>query len=103
MTGSSAERLLPPDEAATRGVASSRPGDRVAVLLAGADRPTARDVDELLRAWRGAQRDATDAYASWRDLTPGDGHPAFLAALDREERAAEVYAEARRGAIEWSR
>ena len=105
MSGSSAERLVPPDEAATGGVASSRPGDRVAVLLAGADRPTACDVDELLRAWREAQRDATDAYASWRELTPGqsDGHPAFLAALDREERAAEVYGEARRRALEWSR
>jgi hypothetical protein len=75
----------------------------VAALLAGAARPTACDVDELLRAWRAAQRDATDAYASWRELTPpGDGHPAFLAALNREERAAEVYAEARRRAIEWS-
>ena len=103
MSGSSAERLLPPDEEGTRGPASSRPGDRVAALLAGPDRPTACDVDELLQAWRDAQRDATDAYASWGELTPGDGHPGFLAALDREGRAAEVYAEALRRAIEWSR
>ena len=75
----------------------------MAVLLAGLDRPTACDVAELLRAWREAQRDATDAYAFWRDLAPGGGHPAFLAALDREERAAEVYSEARRRASEWSR
>lgn len=103
MSGGSAERLLPPDEAGTRRVASSRPGDRIAALLTGPDRPTACEVGELLRVWRDAQRDATDTYASWRELTPRDGHPAFLAALDREERAAEVYAKARKRAIEWTR
>lgn len=77
-------------------------GDKLAALLAGPDRPTDYLVDELLRAWRDAQRDATEAYASWRELAPDAGHPAYLAALDREERAAEVYAEVRRRTLEWS-
>lgn len=62
MSGGPAERLLPPDKAAMKGSASSPAGDRLAALLGGPDRPTAYDVDELLRAWREAQRDATDVY-----------------------------------------
>ncbi len=103
MSGGSAERLLPPDEAATKGSAVPAPGDRLAALLGGPERPTVRDVGELLRAWREAQREATDLYASWREPAPSGGHPAYLAALDREERAAEVYADVRRRAIMWSR
>lgn len=102
MSGGWAERLLPPDETVTKGSASPRARDRLAALLGGPDRPTAYDVDELLRAWRDAQREATDLYACWRELALDDGHPAYLAALDREERAAEVYAEVRRRALEWS-
>ena len=77
-------------------------GDRLTALLGGPDRPTACDLDELAHAWREAQREATDLYASWRELALGSGHPAYLAALDREERAADVYAEVRRRALEWS-
>jgi hypothetical protein len=77
-------------------------GDKVAALLTGPDRPIDYLVDELLRAWRDAQRDATEAYASWHELASDGGYPAYLAALDREERAAEVYAEVRRRRLAWS-
>lgn len=70
--------------------------DKLAALLEDLDKPTTYDVDELLRAWRDAQREATDAYAGWRQFGARDGHPAYVAALDREERAAEVYAEVQR-------
>lgn len=86
-----------------KGSAVPAAGDRLAALLGGPDRPTAYDIHQLLRAWREAQRQATDLYASWRELAAGAGHPAYLAALDREERAAEVYAEVRRRALAWSR
>ena len=87
-----------------RGDRSSDSGgrDKLAALLTGPDRPIDYLVDELLWAWRDAQHDATEAYASWRELAPDGGHPAYLAALDREERAAEVYAEVRRRRLEWS-
>lgn len=79
---------------------TSRGGDWLATLLEDPGTPPAYFVVELLRAWRDAQRQATDAYVSWRELAPGGGHPAYLAALDREERAAEVYAQVRRRAFE---
>lgn len=75
-------------------------GDRLAALMTGLERPTAHYVGELLLAWRHAQQEATRAYARWRELGPRDGHAAYLAALDREERAAGVYAEVRRRALE---
>ena len=103
MSGGFAERLLPPDRATMKGSAVPAASDRLAVVLCGPGRPTAYDADELLRAWREAQREATDLYASWRELARGGGHPAYRAALDREERAAEVYAEVRRRALAWRR
>ena len=101
MSGGSAERPRQIGAAMKRS-ASSPAGDRLAALLGGPDRPTAHDLDELLRAWRDAQRDATDAYACWHELAPSGGHPAYVAALDREERAAETYADVQRRALEWS-
>ena len=80
----------------------SRPVDRLAALVNGFERPTACCVHELLLAWRHAQQEATDAYAGWHGLAPRDGYAAYLAALDREERAAGVYAEVRRRALERS-
>jgi hypothetical protein len=82
---------------------AERGGDWLAALLEHPGKPPAYFLDELLRAWRDAQRQATDAYVCWRELDPGGGHPAYLAALDREERAAEVYAQVRRRAFEASR
>ncbi len=78
------------------------PGDKPAALLADPQTRTACYVDDLLRAWRDAEQQATDAYATWGEFASRDGHPAFVAALDREEKAAEVYAEARRRALEWT-
>lgn len=78
----------------------SRPVDRLAALINGIEWPAACFVNELLLAWRHAQQEATDAYAGWHGLAPRDGYTAYLAALDREERAAVVYAEVRRRAIE---
>jgi len=101
MSGGSAEPLLPPDNAAIKESASSPASDRLAALLGGPDRPSTYDVDELLRAWRDAQQDAKEVYAAWRGPSPSGGHPAYLAALDREERAAEVYANLQRRALEW--
>jgi hypothetical protein len=43
--------------------------------------------EECIRVW--------DAYDHWRSAARGDtalAHPAYVAALDREERACEVYA-----------
>lgn len=73
VSGGFAERLLPPDEAATKGSAVPAAGDRLAALLGGPDRPTAHDLGELLRAWREAQREATDLHASWREAAPSGG------------------------------
>jgi hypothetical protein len=58
-----------------------------------------RLVDTLIDAyvsWREACLHVSDAYASWASETDLDATAAFgryTAALDREERAAEVYAE----------
>lgn len=103
MSGGFAERLLPPDRATMKGSAVPTAGDRLAALLGGPGRPAAHDADDLLRAWRDAQREATDRYASWREVALGGGYPAYLAALDREERTAEIYADVRRRALAWSR
>ena len=57
-----------------------------------------RVVDRLLDAyvsWREACLRVSDAYGSWERRTGADATPAFgvyMAALDQEERAAEVYA-----------
>jgi hypothetical protein len=99
VSGGSIERPLPPKDR-TNGSAGSGAGDRLAALLAGSERPLADYVEELLRIWRDAQRETTDAYVSWRGRGAGGGHAAYLAALDREERAAEVYAEVRRRRLE---
>lgn len=67
--------------------------DRLVALLAGSEYPNGHYVDELLLVWRAAQRDTRKAYARWCELTNVGGYASYLAALDREERAAEVYAE----------
>ena len=97
MSAESAERRPPSADETENG---SRPVDRLAALVSGLETPTACHVDELLLAWRHAQQEATDAYACWHALSPRDGHATYLAALDREERAAGVYAEVRRRARE---
>jgi hypothetical protein len=57
-----------------------------------------RLVDRLIDAyvsWREACLQVSDAYVSWASETGPRATPAFgryMAALDREERAAEVYA-----------
>jgi hypothetical protein len=69
-----------------------------------------RVVDRLIEAyvsWREACLQVSDAYCSWASET-GRGTVAFeryAAALDREERAAEVYAALVRsaGQLAWSR
>ena len=99
MSGGSTDRRLPPEER-TNGSGGSRARDRLAGLLDGSDRPIADYVEELRLIWRDAQREARDAYVSWRGREAGGGHVAYLAALDREERAAEVYAEVRRRLLE---
>ena len=78
------------------------PGDRLAALLGDPETRAADYVDDLLLAWRDAEQQATDAYATWGRQAPRDGHRVFVAALDREERAAEVYAEVRARALEWT-
>lgn len=70
--------------------------DRLVALLAGAESASGYYVDELLVVWRAAQRDTRKAYARWCELTNVGGYASYLAALDREERAAEVYAEVRK-------
>ena len=101
MSSDSAERLLAPADETTS-VSAVRGGDRLAALISGLERPTAYYVDELLLSWRHAQQEATLAYARWHELAPRDGHAVYLAALDREERAAGVYAQVRRRALERS-
>lgn len=103
MSAGSRGRPSASEEEATSRSAGSRNGDRLAALISGSEGPTPHHVDELLLAWRHAQQEASDAYSRWRELAPRDGHAAYLAALDREERAAEVYAEVRRRALAWSR
>jgi hypothetical protein len=49
--------------------------------------------EALLRAWRDAQREVRSVYADWCELGSATRRAAYLAALDREQRAAEVYAE----------
>lgn len=89
MTGRSPARR---SEAASES-AGSRPADRLAALVTGVERPTLDCVEELLLSWRHAQQQARDAYTRWHELAPRHGHAVYLAALDREERAAGVYAE----------
>jgi hypothetical protein len=55
---------------------------------------------ELFDAWMFAEADATLALGVWRAADPADkpgAHAAYVAALDREARAAEVLAEGLRG------
>lgn len=101
MSPDSAERPPPPEDATTN-VPGCGSQDRLAALITGLERPTATYVDELLVSWRHAQQEAAQAYAHWHALGPGDGHAVYLAALDREERAAGVYAEVGRRALETS-
>lgn len=102
MRPDSAERLPAPEDDITNASAGCGTRDRLAALITGLESPTAYHVDELLLSWRHAQQEATRAYARWHELAPRDGHAVYLAALDREERAAGVYAEVRRIAIERS-
>jgi hypothetical protein len=95
----SAKRLSAPEDESTN-VPGCGSEDRLAALITGLERPTAYHVAELLLSWRHAQQEATRAYARWHELSLRDGHAVYLAALDREERAAGVYAEVRRRAIE---
>ena len=101
MSPDSAERLSAP-EYETTSVSASCGSDRLAALIKGLERPTAYYVDELLLSWRDAQQEAVHAYVRWHELAPRDGHAVYLAALDREERAAGVYAAVRRRALERS-
>lgn len=78
--------------------ASYAASDRLIALLEGSERASRDYVDELLVVWRAAQRETQKAYARWCELTIG-GHASYLAALDREERAAEVYAEVLKRAV----
>jgi len=94
------EEVAPtPEDAAARVAGRGGARDRLAALVSGLERPTAHHVDELLLAWRDAQREVSRAYARWHELARRDGHAAYLAALDREERAAGVYAEVRNRAF----
>jgi hypothetical protein len=55
---------------------------------------------DLFDAWMFAEADATLALGVWRAADPADkpgAHAAYVAALDREARAAEVLAEGLRG------
>ena len=99
MSADFAERLPAPKDESTN-VPDCGSGDRLAALLTGLERPTSPYVDELLLSWRHAQGETTRAYARWHEVASRDGHAAYLAALDREERAAGVYAEVRRRALE---
>ena len=96
-----AERPPAREDDTTNASAGCGSEDRLAALMIGLERPIAYYVDELLVSWRHAQ-EAVHAYARWHELAPRDGHAVYLAALDREERAAGVYAEVRRRAIDRS-
>lgn len=100
MSPDSAERIRVPEYESTNASAGCGSEDRLAALITGLERPTAYYADELLLSWRHAQREATHAYVRWHELASRDGHAVYLAALDREERAAGVYAEVRRRSLE---
>ena len=97
MSAGSGERAPAPEGVGRRVAGGGGARDRLAALVSGRERPTAPCLDELLHAWRHAQQEVRRTYARWRELARRgrDGHPAYLAALDREERAAGVYAEVR--------
>ena len=101
MSADSEQGVPASGEAVASAPAAGGARDRLAALVSGRERPTVSCVDELLQVWRHAQQEVGCAYARWRELARGgrDGHAAYVAALDREERAAGVYAAVRSRAL----
>lgn len=97
------KETLPSDPRELSGPAVSKISvDPLATLIVEREPPSDYHVDDLLVMWRGAQRETTNAYTMWREDRAAAGYATYVAALDREERAAEVYANVRGRMVDWN-